>query len=553
MMIERKDVSYMKDVIHIIGHKNPDTDSIVSSIAYAELKRTLGINAIACRIGDLNTETDFVLKKFKVAEPVYIQTAKCKLYDIPFDEAVTVSKDCTIKEAWDRINRTKNRALYVVDKEEKLLGVVSISDITSILMNERSTNKVLMKKTPVDNIRKVLKGEFLYEAPSYRTNGNVHILASKKSFEDADEYKDSIVVMSDDLELQKKVICSHAACLILVNVDIVSGNILRLAKEYGCTIIKTVQDMLWIARNIYKAPNVELIMERKIIAFHNHAYIGDVYTKMSKTRYRSYPVLNNQGKVLGAISRYHLLNYKKKKFILLDHNEGSQSIDDLNEGEVMEIIDHHRIGDIETSSPIRFRNEIIGSTCTIISKIYKENGIIPQPEIAAILCCAIISDTMNFNSPTTTAVDRAIAAELADIAGIHLPEIAKEMFSAVATLKGRSLSEILYNDFKEYNIEGKRIAIGQINIAEEEEVREIKEDFIDYMHKINEINKFDLLMMCFTNVEGTGSNLVFIGHLSWMVDEVFKDDIMDDMYFVDSVISRKKQIIPALSKAFQNL
>lgn len=543
----------MKDVIHIIGHKNPDTDSIVSSLAYAELKRALGINAIACRIGDLNSETDFVLKKFQVAEPVYIQNAKCKLYDVPFDEAVLIRKECTIKEAWDRISRTKNRALYVVDKEEKLIGVVSISDITNILMNEKTTNNVLMKKTPVDNIRKVLKGEFLYEAPVYRTNGVVHILASKKAFENEENYKDSIIVMGDDLELQKKVLSAHPACLILVHTDIVSKSILKMAEEYGCTIIKTDKDVLKIARNIYKAPNVELIMERKIITFNNHSYIDDVFSKMSKSRFRSYPVLNNQGKVLGAISRYHLLNYRKKKFILLDHNEASQSIENLNEGEVLEIIDHHRIGDIETSSPIRFRNEIIGSTCTIISEIYKENNIVPDKKIAAILCCAIISDTMNFNSPTTTQLDRDIAKELAKIANINLSSIAKEMFSAVATLQGRTLSEILYNDFKEYNIDGKRIAIGQINIADEEEVREIKSDMIEYMKKINEINKFDLLMMCFTNVEGTGSNLVFIGHLSWMVDEVFKDDIMDDMYLVDSVISRKKQIIPALSKAFQNL
>lgn len=548
-----KDVFQMKDVIHIIGHKNPDTDSIVSALAYAELKRILGINAIACRIGDLNSETDFVLKKFQVSEPVYIQNAKCKLYDVPFDEAVLIRKECTIKEAWDRIGRTKNRALYVVDKEEHLIGVVSMSDITNILMDEKANNKALMKKTPVENICHILKGEFLYQSPSYHTNGNVHILASRKAFADEVEYKDSIVVTGDDLELQKKVISAKAACLILIHVDIVSASVLKLAEEYGCTIIKTQQDALKIARNIYKAPNVELIMERKIISFHNHSYIDDVFSKMSKSRFRSYPVLNNQGKVLGAISRYHLLNYKKKKFILLDHNEASQSIDHSNEGEVLEIIDHHRIGDVETSSPIRFRNEIIGSTCTIIAEMYKENNIIPDQKIAAILCCAIISDTMNFNSPTTTIRDREIANELATIAQLNLNEIAKEMFSAVATLQGRSLSEILYNDFKEYNIDGKRIAIGQINIAEEEEVKEIKTDFIDYMYKINEINKFDLLMMCFTNVEGTGSNLVFIGHISWMVDEVFKDDIMDDMYFVDGIISRKKQIIPALSKALQNL
>lgn len=544
---------HMKEVIHIIGHKNPDTDSIVSSIAYAELKRQLGVNAIACRIGDINSETDFVLKKFHIAEPVYIQNAKVKLYDVPFDDPTLVTKDCTIKEAWDRISTVKNKSLYVIDSKEHLLGVVSMSDVSNILMNEKKNNTSLMKKTTVDNICKVLHGEALYEAKSFHPNGEVHVLASRKARYSETNFKDCIVVLSDDLQLQKRVISDGAACVILVDVDIVSPSIIKLAQECNCTLIKSEDDILKISRSIYKTPSVEHIMGRKIISFHNHSYIDDVYKKMSKSRFRSYPVLNNQGKVLGSISRFHLLNYNKKKFILLDHNEFSQSIDNLNEGEVLEIIDHHRIGDVETSYPIRFRNEILGSTCTIISLIYKEHNIVPEPHIAAILCCAIISDTMNFNSPTTTYIDRDIAKELAEIANINLSEIANEMFSAVATLKGRSLSEILYNDFKEYNIDAKRIAIGQINITDENEVEEIKKDFVEYMYKINEINKFDLLMMCFTNVEGKGSNLLFIGHLSWMVDEVFKDDIMDDMYFVDSVISRKKQIIPALSKAMANL
>lgn len=294
-------------------------------------------------------------------------------------------------------------------------------------------------------------------------------------------------------------------------------------------------------------------MKRKIICFNNHAYIDDVYNKMSKSRFRSYPVVNNQGVVLGSISRYHLLNYQKKKFILVDHNELSQSIDYLKEAEVLEVVDHHRIGDVETTTPIRFRNEIIGSTCSIIAKMYQEAHIAPEKTTAAILCCAIISDTMNFNSPTTTPADKEIAKGLAELAEVDLDALAKEMFGAVATIKGRTMSEILYNDFKEYNIDGKRIAIGQINIADEQEIVEVREAFLEYMETINAINKFDLLMMCFTSADGSGSNLLFIGPLAGVVDEAFKEDIMDDLYFVDGVISRKKQIIPALSKQLGEL
>ena len=245
------------------------------------------------------------------------------------------------------------------------------------------------------------------------------------------------------------------------------------------------------------------------------------------------------------------MNYQQKKFILVDHNELSQSIDDLKEAEILEVVDHHRIGDVETTTPIRFRNEIIGSTVSIIARMYKEAGLVPETKTAAIMCCAIISDTMNFNSPTTTPVDKELAKELAAVAGIDLDAMAKEMFGAVATIKGRSMSEILYNDFKEYNIDGKRIAIGQINIADEQEIVEVQDEIRAYMKKINEINKFDLLMMCFTAADGSGSNLVFIGSLSYVVDEAFKEDIMDELYFVDGVISRKKQIIPMLSQCLE--
>lgn len=544
---------FLKEIIHITGHKNPDTDSIVASIAYAELKRQLGISAIACRIGDINSETDFVLKKFQAPEPVYIENAKVKLYDVPYDEPLIAHKDCTIKEAWDRINATRTVTLYVVDKEEHLIGVVTMSDISKVLMSEKENPKSLMKNAPVDNLCKVLDGKFLYKAPFYRTNGMVHMLASNKAVYSDMNFKDCIVVVTDDLQLQRRVICDGAACVILVDVDIISQGIKKLAEENNCTLIQTPMDLFRVARRIYRAPSIEQIMKRKLISFHNHDYIQDAYNKMSKSRFRSYPILNNQGKVLGSISRYHLLNYRKKKFILVDHNETSQSVDNLEDAEVIEIIDHHRIGDVETTTPIRFRNEILGSTCTIIALMYKEHHIVPTKQIASLLCCAIISDTMNFNSPTTTETDKIVANELAKIAELDLNEIAKEMYGAVATLKGRSMSEILYNDFKEYNIDGKRIAIGQINVAEEKEILEIREEFLEYMKTINEINKFDLMMMCFTSVEGKGSNLLFIGELSWIVDETFKDDILDDYYFVDSVISRKKQIIPRLSMTLNHM
>ena len=334
----------MKDVVHIIGHKNPDTDSIVSAIAYAQLKQKLGINAIACRLGELNPETDFVLKKFQVPEPVYIQNARVKLYDVPFDEPLLLKKDDTIKEAWDRMGMRSTSALFVVDEAQKLIGVVSLSDMTNILMSDKGEKPIsLMKNTSCENIRKVLQGEFLYECDAYRTNGRIHILCSRNAEYSDISYRDSIVVVNDDLKLQKRALSDGAGCMILVDVDIISQGIIRMAKEANCTIIKTPLNMFQVARSMYRSPSVKLIMKRKIISFNNHAYIDDVYKQMSKSRFRSYPVVNNQGVVLGSISRYHLLNYQKKKFILVDHNELSQSIDDLKEAEILEVVDHLQI------------------------------------------------------------------------------------------------------------------------------------------------------------------------------------------------------------------
>lgn len=539
----------MNSVIHVIGHKNPDTDSIVASIAYAELKRKLGMCAVACRIGELNVETEYILKRFNVDEPIYIENAKVKLYDVPFDPPLLATKDTSIMLAWEKIAANGMSPLYIVDENQCLIGVVSMSDIASILLNDKGPgNKLLMCKTNGDNLKEVLEGKFIYRYDNYHTNGDVHILGNDLSLYEHGNYEDSICVCTQNVEVQELVIKQKAACLILVDVEEVSESLLELAKEYHTTIIQTDLSMLCTIRRIFKAPSVDLIMKKETICFNNHEYIDDVYKKMSKSRFRSYPVINNQGKVLGSISRYHLLNYQKKKFILVDHNELSQSIDNLKEGEVLEIVDHHRIGNVETTTPISFRNEIIGSSCSIITKMYEENEIEIEPTMAAILLCAIISDTMNFKSPTTTAQDKAIARRLANIASLDIDELAKEIMAAVATIKGREPSQILYNDFKEYDIDKYRIAIGQINICDEKEVLDIRDSFKEYLQTINNVNKFDLLMMCFTQADASGSNLMFVGKLSPLVEETFKDEISNDLFFVKNVISRKKQIVPRLSK-----
>ena len=535
----------MKNNLYITGHKNPDTDSICSSIAYAELKRQLGIDAIASRNGDINAETAFVLKKFNVPQPIYMNTATCSLRDIEIDEVILVKPSYTIKQAWNSIAGTKNKSLFVVDEEEKLMGVVTMSNLSNVLMKECVDIRKLMAETSVQNIVDTLEGTLVNDSENYKSNGQVHILVNSEYLNTNIDFTTSTVVLGNDIELQRRVIEGGATCLVLVEDNVVLPEIAQLAKENDCALIQTSLSTIYVARLIYQSSPIHLIMTKNPVSFKISDMVDEVSKRMSKSRYRSYPILDDDRHVLGAVSRFHLFNYRKKQIVLVDHNEMSQSLENIHDADIVEIIDHHRIGDIETLNPINFRNQTLGSTSTIIAMIYKEKNIVPTRTMAALMCCAIISDTMNFNSPTTTDVDRQIGEELARIARLDLDDLSREMFEAVATLKGKTFSEILYNDFKEYNMDGHKVAIGQINIVDSLELEVLRREFESYMGKINSINNYDILLMVFTNVDGSGSYFVSLGKLAWVVKEAFRQ-YYGDHDFVKSIISRKKQIVPHL-------
>ena len=535
----------MKKNLYITGHKNPDTDSICSSIAYADLKRQLGIDAIASRNGDINAETAFVLKKFNVPQPIYMNTATCSLRDIEIDEVILVKPSYTIKQAWNSIAGTKNKSLFVVDEEEKLMGVVTMSNLSNVLMKECVDIRKLMAETSVQNIVDTLEGTLVNDSENYKSNGQVHILVNSEYLNTDIDFRTSTVVLGNDIDLQRRVIEGGATCLVLVEDNVVLPEIAQLAKENDCALIQTSLSTIYVARLIYQSSPIHLIMTKNPVSFKISDMVDEVSKRMSKSRYRSYPILDDDRHVLGAVSRFHLFNYRKKQIVLVDHNEMSQSLENIHDADIVEIIDHHRIGDIETLNPINFRNQTLGSTSTIIAMIYKEKNIVPTRTMAALMCCAIISDTMNFNSPTTTDVDRQIGEELAKIARLDLDDLSREMFEAVATLKGKTFSEILYNDFKEYNMDGHKVAIGQINIVDSLELEVLRREFESYMGKINSINNYDILLMVFTNVDGSGSYFVSLGKLAWVVKEAFRQ-YYGDHDFVKSIISRKKQIVPHL-------
>lgn len=535
----------MKNTIYITGHKNPDSDSICAALSYAYLKNQLGVNAKACRLGKINTETQFILDKVKMEAPELILSAKQSLKEIEIDPVIKCNENDTLRRVWDICLENKIRSIFVVDDEGKFKGLTTVSEISAIQMQDLNITKFLLMQTPISNIVDALKGEVIVEGTLPRC-GFVRIFDKKMMERDLEG---TIMVLSDNEDAMIK--CMNKGCaMICISENFVPGQFtIRMAKELGVTLITTPYNVMKILQMIYRAIPVRLVMTpaENLVTFNGNEYVEDVLKKMLQTRYRNYPVFHN-GELLGALARFHLLTYSKKDIILVDHNETSQSIDDLEYGNIVEIIDHHRIGDIETSQPIVFRNQKVGSTCTIIANMYTEEDVEIPEDIAMVLCYGMISDTMNFNSPTCTDIDVKTANRLAKKYGFDLDEMAKEMFVATATLTGKSNQHLLYTDFKEYELDGYKIAIGQTNVFDLNSVDEIREDFEKFLKKENGRGKgkYDLLMMVFTNVEGNGSKFLFTGKLADVVSPFFHNDETDDIY-VPGFVSRKKQIIPKIA------
>lgn len=429
----------------VIGHKNPDTDSICGSIALAKLKQALGENVVAGRIGVINPETQYILDKVGVEPPTYLETAKMTLQEIPIDDAITIRGEDTLRDGWDLMMNNNTKTLYVVDQEDNYKGLVTLGDISSIQMQDLNITKDLLKETPIENLAKAVHGKVLLKGTKERS-GEVRI-SDKKMMER--DLKGAIMVLNDHEDVMIKSMGKGAAVLVIAEGYTPNDFIFEMAKSYGVSIISTPYNLMKIIQMIYRSIPVEYIMTPKdfMISFNGTEYLEDVEREMLKTRHSSYPVVDKK-KIVGSVARYHLLKSEKKKFILVDHNETKQSIDDIDKGEIVEIVDHHRIGDVETDKPIVFRNMTVGSSCTIIGLMYQEYGIRMSDDVAKLIGYAMISDTMNFKSPTCTQVDKLLAARLETDYNLDLNAMAEDLYKNTATLYGKDYKDILFNDSK---------------------------------------------------------------------------------------------------------
>lgn len=544
-----------EQAIYVIGHINPDTDSICSAIAYAELKRKITGNVYqARRAGQINSETRFVLDRFRVKPPSYLSDVRTQVKDIEFRKVEGVKNHISLKKAWAFMGQNNVVTLPIVDQSNHLEGLITIGDIAKSYMDIYDSKILSTAQTPFSNILETLNGEMVVGDPEEKlVDGKVLIAAANPDLMENYIEKNDIVILGNRYESQLCAIEMNAKCIIVCDGAKVSFTIMKLAENKGCTIIRTPYDTYTVARSINQSMPINFFMKKDhLITFQLEDYIDEIKDIMAKKRHRDFPILNKNGRFCGMISRRNLLDAKRKKLILVDHNERSQAVDGLDEADILEIIDHHRLGSIETMSPVFFRNQPLGCTATIIYQMYKENRVPIAPSIAGLLCSAIISDTLIYRSPTCTEVDKNAAEELAQIAGIQVEAYAREMFTAGSNLINKSPEEIFYQDFKKFTAGSELFGVGQINSMDAEELEAIKEKLVPYMQKAYKDHGIPMLFFMLTNIMEESTELLYQGAGAVeVVKEAFELQNPESGVYLKGVVSRKKQLIPALMRSLQ--
>lgn len=542
----------MKDVIYVTGHKNPDSDSICAAYAYAEFKNKIGdTEAVACRLGNVNQETQFILDYFNAEAPKFLNTVKLKVEDLQFDKISPISADISLKTAWT-IMRDKNiKTLPVADENEHLLGVLAVANLTSCYMDIWDNRILAKSNTSLDNIVDTLSAKVAYMNENTKCfPGKIAVTAMEADTITEHIEAGDIAIVGDREEAQAALINLNVSLMIVTGGYAPSENIINLAKEHGVTVIVTQHDSFTASRLIVQSIPVGYVMVKEnIVSFRADDLVDDIKGIMAETRFRSYPVLDENGRVLGTVSRYHLISNHKKKVIQVDHNERGQSVDGLEDAEILEIIDHHRVADIQTNNPIYFRNEPVGSTSTIVAKCFFESGIRPSRKAAGLLCGAIISDTLLFRSPTCTPQDKYICKKLAEIAGINIEEFAKEMFKAGTSLKGKTVEQIFNTDFKPFTIEGTKVGISQVNTMDIDGFMPLKEEMLNYMDQKAKEAGLEMVMLLLTDILNEGSEILVTGAKPEIVEKAFKITLKDKGAFLPGVLSRKKQVVPPITNA----
>ncbi len=540
--------------VYVIGHKNPDTDSICSAIAYAELKNTLGEGNFAPkRAGEINNETKFVLECFGVEEPGFLGHVGTQVQDVTIKSTPPISRGFSLKKAWNTMRDLGDATMPVV-QEGKLEGIISVKDIATANMDVYETHILAMSHTSYTNILDTIDGIMVVgDASDIVTKGKILIGAANPDLLESYIDAGDIVITGNRFENQLCCIEMKAGCIVVCMGAPISKTIQKLAEENNCKVISTPHDTYMAARLINQSTPVGYFMRKEgLVSFHKDDFISDIKSVLAKIRHRDFPVLDRDGNYCGMLSRRSLLDMEKKKLILVDHNEKTQAVEGIDEAEIIEIIDHHRLGNLETAMPVYFRNQPVGCTATIIYGMYLENGVTVPKAIAGLLCSAIVSDTLMFRSPTCTEKDRAAAEALAKIADIEIQDYAEKMFRAGSFLGDKAPQEIFYQDFKKFSSNGLTFGIGQISSLDQEELSLLRPKITEYMESIQ--GDWDILFFLLTNILTESSELVFVGEKAKeIVDAAFCGRTENTWISLPGVISRKKQFVPKILNGMQQV
>lgn len=543
--------SSSKEPVYVTGHQHPDTDSVASAIGYAFYKRARGVRAIPCRLGKLSAETRYLLDRFGFEEPMLLEDARVRISEIDLDQADSISPDTTIRAAFQQMERTGKKSIGIVDTEGHLLGLLTKNDIANIAMNNSDENAKLLIQTPSEDIASAVDGKLIYDDPERDIDGKVSVIAIRAGGLDELIVEHRIVLIGDSPEAQIKMMEMGAGMLIIMRAKGVRDEVIECAKKYHCPIIQSGHGTLNTSRNLFLAPPVKLVMTSDMITFYENELAEDVARKMMRTRYRSYPVISEDGEFVGLVTHYHLMNAKNKKLILVDHNEFSQSVRAIEKAEVLEVVDHHRINDFSTTQPVSFRNEIVGSAATIVATIFRENQIPLPGKLAGLLLGAMLSDTLKFQSPTTTPHDLEIADWLAGLANLNIEDFARDMFNVSADISGKTVSELINQDIKYFNIDGCRTMIAQVIISSQDALQGMDKEVNKELKAFTEKRGLDLCVMAFTSIIDNGSIFYEAGEKADWAVEAFPNNAGEAHSFQKGVLSRKSQILPRLTAAIQ--
>ena len=534
----------MMDNIKVFGHKNPDTDSVTAAISLAYLKNVKKQNVIPYILGEVNNETKYVLNYFNVKKPEYLNDVKLQVCDLKYKKGCFLNEKETLDSLYNYMQKEEITGVPISDANNNYLGIVTMKDLLKIIINPHYDEL----NTSYDNILKIVKGKEILRY-SNDIKGRVILSAYKTSDfeENINLTSDNILIIGNRFNIIRHAIEAKVRLIIVVGTKVLGDDIMRLAKKNKINIIATMQESLYVSKMVILSNYTKNIISNNNMAVIDEAmYVNDFLTIANKYKFTNYPIVDRKGKVLGLLRSEDLNEKNKKKVILVDHNEASQSVDGLEEADIIEIVDHHKVGNINSSVPINIRNMAVGSTNTIIYEMYKEQKIKPTKEIAGLMLSGIISDTLLFNSPTTTNLDKKAVEALSKIAKIDPVSYSKGMFEAAASIKGKTVEELIYNDFKSFNINNRKIGIGQMTVIDYQKALKDKEKYIEVLEKISKEHDYDILAFCITDIINSNTYLLYNEQSKNVFATVFDAINMHQGYELKGVVSRKKQIIPLL-------